>query len=392
MKKIKKILLVFIYLLSKHITEAQIPGQLSRSEKCLTKVSDTGYYMKNAPQFLSDALAGRSNEPGADDFSAPYNIPVFIRIVRQNSGSLAGCTVEEARQNFDEMNVQYSGHNICFQLAGIDFVNDSYLNNFNIKDSLESVYPNYIRNNNLDVNGAMTIFVHYNFLSNNGSSGNAYGIPNNFLSVARWAATSTTVHSIFGHEMGHCLGLYHTHEDGLGKENVTRSSSSSCYDCQVDGDLCCDTPADYPDSDQFTSSSTCNYNGTARDICSNLLYDPSTTNIMSYHPWECIATTSLALTANQRTRMHATINDVTGPVYSRVSENNLTLNTVNATSNQVRIYSAKMDITQNASASITHSGSSQAYYVAGRSITFSPGTVLAPGAAGVAQASISGCY
>lgn len=391
--KCRMILLVFICVSSKNITEAQVAELPYRSAKnCLTRVSDTGYYMKNAQQFLSDALARRAGEPGAGDFSAPYNIPVFIRIVRQDGGTLEGCTVEEARQNFDEMNVQYAGHNICFQLAGIDFVNDSYLNNFNKKDSLESVYPNYIRNNNLDVDGAMTIFVHYNFLFNSGSSGNAYGIPNNFLSVARWAVKSTVVHSIFGHEMGHCLGLYHTHEDGLGKENVTRSSSSSCYDCQVDGDLCCDTPADYPDSDQFTSSTTCNYNGTTRDICSDLLYDPSTTNIMSYHPWECIATTSLALTTNQRTRMHATINDVSGPVNSRVSENNLTLNTVDASSNRVRIYSAKMDITQNASATITHSGSSKAYYVAGRSVTFSPGTVLAPGAAGVAQASISGCY
>jgi len=56
------------------------------------------------------------------------------------------------------MNGQYNAHNICFQLAGIDFVNDSYLNNFNNSGDVDDVYPAYIRDNNLDVDGAMTIF------------------------------------------------------------------------------------------------------------------------------------------------------------------------------------------------------------------------------------------
>ncbi len=387
----KKLWIIILFFFEVSLVNAQETNLPFRYAKCETKASDTGYYMRNAQEFLTQRLAQKGIDPGIDNFTAPYNIRIFIRIAREDNGTLPGCTMAEALQNFEEMKVQYSPHNICFQLAGIDFVNDSYLNNFNVSANLENVYPDYIRNNNLDVNGAITIFVHYNYLNNNGSSGKAYGIPNNFLSVARWAATSTTVHSIFGHEMGHCLGLYHTFENNFGQENVTRNSGSSCYDCPVDGDLCCDTPADYADSQDNTSSTSCNYNGTRRDVCADLLFNPSTINIMSYQPWECISSTSSAVTANQRTRMHATINDPASPIFSRAAEDNLVLATVSASTNAVRLYTAKNNVTTGASATVSHTGSSQAYYAAGTSITFGPGVTFAPGAAGVVNAGISGC-
>lgn len=380
------------------VTSFILPGKIARAQEtklpygfanCTTRAHDSGYYMRNAAAFLATARAQRGLDP-QEDFSAPYYVRVFIRIVRQDNGTLPGCTVAEALQNFNEMNVQYSGHNICFQLAGIDFIDDTYLNNFNNSSNLESVYPNYIRNNNLDVNGAITIFVHYNFLNNSSSSGTAYGIPNNFFSVARWAATDAGVHSIFGHEMGHCLGLYHTFEDNLGAENVTRNASNVCHDCDVDGDLCCDTPADYADSQDNTSSTTCNYSGTQTDVC-GIRYQPSVSNIMSYQPWECISFSSSALTSNQRTRMHAAIVDPLGPIFTRVAEDNLVLGSVNASTNAVRLYTAKGNISANAGATISHSAASQAYYAAGLSISFGPGTSFTPGAAGVVQASIAGC-
>lgn len=378
------------WLVSSQLSYGQTSDIPFRYAKCDTKASDTGYYMRNAAQFLANRLSQKGIETGDDDFSAPYNIRVFIRIVRQDNGTLPGCTMAQALQNFEEMKAQYRPHNICFQLLGIDFLDDTYLNNFNTKESLDDVYPAYIRNNNLDVNGAITIFVHYNFLNNNSSSGNAYGIPNNFLSVARWAATSSTVHSIFGHEMGHCLGLYHTFESSLGHENVTRNASDFCYDCDGDGDLCCDTPADYEDSQDNTSSTTCSYSGSATDIC-GLTYNPSTTNIMSYQPWGCIANNSQAISTNQRTRIHATINDPFGPIITRVAEDNFSLTNISASSDAVRVYSAKNNITTASGASVAHTGSSQAYFAAGSSISFGPGVTLAPAAAGQAQASISGC-
>jgi hypothetical protein len=359
---------------------------------CDTKMSDTGYYMRNAEAFLANTIASRENNPASPAFSSPYYVRVFIRIVREDDGTLPGCTIAQAVQNFNEMNGQYSAHNICFQLAGIDFVDDSYLNNFNNSANIDAVYPTYIRNNNLDVDGAVTIFVHYNYLFNSGSSGNAYGIPNNFLSTARWAVTSNSVHSIFGHEMGHCLGLYHTFQKQNSiQESVTRNSGNACYNCDTGGDLCCDTPADYTNSQDYTDGTTCDYVRNFANACDGLQYNPSVINIMSYQPWSCISFTSTAITTNQRTRMHATILNPFGPIYTRVAEDNVLLGSVTATSNLVRLYTAKNNITTAPAATVSHSSSSKAYYAAGNSITFSPGISFAPGSAGVVNASISGC-
>lgn len=362
---------------------------------CRTEVHDSGYYMRNAEQFLATALTKKNADPAIDDFTSPYYVRVFIRIVRQDDGTLPGCDMATAIQNFNEMNGQYNAHNICFQLVGLDYVNDTYLNNFNTDANLDVVYPDYIRNNNLDVDGAMTIFIHYNFLNNNGSSGNAYGIPNNFMSIARWAVTSTNVSSIFGHEMGHCLGLYHTFTrfDGV-QESVTRNNANACYNCTTDGDLCCDTPADYRytgnASDDYVNNS-CVYSRNYTNPCDGLQYNPSTINIMSYMPWTCISTTSTALTANQRTRMHATILNPFGPVYSRVAEDNVVLNGVVVSSNVVRVYSAKNNLSNSNGTALSNTGSAKVYYAAGNSLTFYPGTSFTPGSSGLVNASISGC-
>lgn len=367
-------------------------AQEPRHPICTTGDNDRISYLPDAESTLRQQLAARLGDSTYNDFTSPYYVRVFIRIVRQDDGTLPGCSIDQARQNFEEMNGQYNAHNICFQLAGIDFVDDTYLNNFNTSANLDQVYPDYIRNNNLDVDGAITIFIHYNFLNNTGSSGNAYGIPNNFLSVARWAAQSTNVHSIFGHEMGHCLGLYHTFRraDGVA-EAVTRNAANNCYNCNSEGDLCCDTPADYPDSQDNTSGTTCIYSGTATNGCDGFQYNPSTINIMSYQPWACISFTGTALTANQRTRMHATILNPLAPIFTRVSEDNVIQLATNNSSSAIKIYGAKNSVVTQANAAITHSGSARVYYVAGNAITFNEGVTLSPGGTGVIEASISSC-
>lgn len=88
---------------------------------------------------------------------------------------------------------------------------------------------------------------------------------------------------IVAHEMGHCLGLFHTFEDDLVLNTgcqtpITYNSCPELVDgsnCTTCGDFVCDTPADHLDYDCDT------YVGTATDANGDL-YDPLPHNIMTY--------------------------------------------------------------------------------------------------------------
>lgn len=86
------------------------------------------------------------------------------------------------------------------------------------------------------------------------------------------------------HELGHTFNLLHTHETAYGNELVTRGAGANC---DVTGDLVCDTPADpyglFTGAD-YTCVSGCppNYTCTFVDEQTNT-YMPSPTNIMSYY-------------------------------------------------------------------------------------------------------------
>jgi hypothetical protein len=360
------------------------PLPIHRDGKC-GLVNPKGRYMLNAQGFLDSIRQGTQSKVL---LTTPYLIKIFVRIFRDNSGNNAATTRDSVINRVTQMNGQYSSDNVCFLLMGIDEINDSYAN-FQMRDddSLDAVYKPYLRNN-YALPGVVTIFIHDLFVSS-GSSGNAYDIPNYFLSIAGWAANSAIVNSIYGHEMGHCLGLYHTFQSRRNsnnqtvRENVTRATSNSCYNCSTEGDLCCDTPADHPDADDNVSGTTCIYNDNLQDGC-NVALDPSTRNIMSYMPWECISTTGSAVTSNQATRIHATINDAGGPIDGRIAPDNQTIASNETQSSGWFLRGVRNDLTYNAS-SIVHQSSVQSYNAAGNSITLNPGVHFKPAGNGVVE-------
>ncbi|MBK9074743.1 MAG: hypothetical protein IPL77_07120 [Flavobacteriales bacterium] len=85
---------------------------------------------------------------------------------------------------------------------------------------------------------------------------------------------------IAAHEVGHVLGLMHTHDSVFGAELADSSN------CATAGDFICDTPSDpnlsLPD---MIDHAGCTYIGTVTDANGDP-YSPSTTNIMSYAPCE----------------------------------------------------------------------------------------------------------
>ena len=83
---------------------------------------------------------------------------------------------------------------------------------------------------------------------------------------------------ILAHELGHNLGLYHTHENFGGNELVDQSN------CNVAGDYICDTAAD-PNLNGKVGSD-CSYTGLDVDSMGNS-YKPPVNNIMSYTNDDC---------------------------------------------------------------------------------------------------------
>jgi hypothetical protein len=121
-------------------------------------------------------------------------------------------------------------------------------------------------------------------------------LPVDYIVIANSCADnkSTTVH-----ELGHYFGLYHTHETALGAESVTRDNSDGCWDCDSEGDLLCDTPADPNLTSTASNFPSCAYFGTDTDACNGDGYAPSINNIMSYADKACRTN----FTSQQKARM-----------------------------------------------------------------------------------------
>jgi hypothetical protein len=301
----------------------------------------------------------------------PYPVKIFVVVFADNDGTNLGASEADILRQIDNMRGFYAPHNICFILTGMEQVNSTDLNSHDTDSETIELAP-YLRS------GMITIFVHASLFSasDGGWNGFAYDIPNTFLSIVRSAISSTTNLSTLTHEMGHCVGLYHTFQSRRdGNDNIIRENrarSGGCKNCETEGDLLCDTDADRNNDDANISSSTCAYIGpNTIDACgSSLLMEP--TNIMTYGRRSCRNN----FTSGQGARARAFLAfDPT--LAATLADDALTQSAVATFNAGERIYAARNTVTFDPISTISYGGTSRTH-VSSKAVIIKAGTNFTP--------------
>ena len=215
------------------------------------------------------------------DAAATKSINVFFHVVRQTNGA-GGLTQAQVDNVLCILNADFFDHYITFVETGRAFINnDYYFFSFN-----ETKFGEII-----DVNDSDDRIDIYLLPEGASWAGQAAGIPSTAI-VIEGDLSQTSVSS---HEVGHCLGLYHTHSGRGCNDGENCQEAINGSNCSTCGDLVCDTPADPCLTGNVDG--TCSYTGGGG-------FTPNVSNYMSYTFPDCMDN----FTVGQRNRMHSMIN------------------------------------------------------------------------------------
>jgi len=314
--------------------------------------------ISNVPDFLQTIPQDKLVVTRANN---NYVIRVFLHIIRMSNGT-GGQTLLEANTAFNILQSDYQPYGICFELLGIDEIHDDNTynrTNFSLVDTNgDGKFDNFSPNSN---SNAIDIYLFANDKLNFGLSA---GIPASALVIGGKAYNTNLVTShVLSHEVGHCLGLYHTFHGLCNNEGGCAElvNGSNCTTC---GDFVCDTPPD-PQTHQVNQN-TCQWNGSTCGISNGNTYNPNTNLIMAYIAPNCM----LLHTNGQVARMKAIIAN-SSILQNVIIPNNLVLS---GTINGINYYRAKDNIS---STQIINSGTTT-YKVS--KVVLSPGFKVELGA------------
>ena len=211
-------------------------------------------------------------KPNFVEIPRPICLNIFFHIVRDDNCNQSNAidiklngTVDDI---IDQLNHDYAQYKISFKKIGEDFIDDSRY--INMKTHLRY---NALFKKNLQIN-AINIY-----LVDRAPDRGTGRIPSNTLFIIKSAAIS----AISSHEIGHCFGLYHTHE-------ASKFSPEEMGQCYHTGDLICDTA---PDSNILKEISSSNKPEYYVDINCNYTkeddFNPDTHNFMSYTNPNCMS-------------------------------------------------------------------------------------------------------
>lgn len=192
------------------------------------------------------------------------SLVIKIKVSKIIKDPIQELDVALAGRMINRLNKDFNKHGYYFYLAKVE----TFLNERFYKEGISS-YEDHV--DKYQENGYLNVFFYEN--SHSGFSAAARNIPSiAFATKEGYADTSTA-----SHEMGHCLGLFHTHTQG--------------GDGYKKGDFICGTPyADLFNEEPFGYlgyvSSDCRYTGPLGNLPQEA-HDKNIRNLMSYGLAKC---------------------------------------------------------------------------------------------------------
>ena len=216
--------------------------------------------------------------PSLDTIDVPVR---FHRLARADGTGAA--SVAQVDAALAELNAAFAEGQIRFtRCAGDDLVADSTFFDFDGADDEAALMREHATDLVLDV------FVANSVRSPGGGQVCGYArLPPQRFDAVLVRKSCLTGGTTLAHEIGHYLGLLHTH----GTSNCgTTDELVDGSNCATAGDRVCDTPADpnllVDDCSTYEVDADCVYTGERRDA-NGEPYDPDTRNIMSYSRAQC---------------------------------------------------------------------------------------------------------
>ncbi|MBN8680614.1 MAG: zinc-dependent metalloprotease [Chitinophagales bacterium] len=227
--------------------------------------------------------------------TGPFYIRIYVHVIRAAPNGSGGQSDVAIKQAIDKMRTHFAPHNIFFVWddCDINVIIDNALYTATAPD-LNSLLTNYGNTNGINL---------FFFPTEEGMGNFAIGkaiISGKALYIGgekvQWdgsiipAIESQTL----SHEMGHCLGLYHTFEqlpDRFPNNNIfccaapggERADGSNGCEC---GDYVQDTPAFPNKAENGVNYPACQFNTNLTD-CDNDPYNPDEANLMNYSNLLC---------------------------------------------------------------------------------------------------------
>ena len=245
--------------------------------------------------FLSGFLLSTVSILKAQD---PIFVRLFVHVIEDDNGN-GGVTPAQVEETVSMLNDAFNPNDIYFirDCASYDIENtDYYENGMHRKCEITDEYSPDVA----PYNSGMNIYITGDFAAPGGA---AESIRSNAFVIGGFANSDMIPYSrssVVAHEMGHCLGLLHTHY-------ATGSASGYEIDCGVDmsdpsacaelvngdvdnrnncGDRTFDTPADPNLQNKVALAPLCQYIGMEQDAAGDY-YTPDVGNIMSYSRLSC---------------------------------------------------------------------------------------------------------